>query len=99
MHTRFCPQCGRDGTLQTVAGDAAALGRAVRGCYDGSRYCFEGPLPTLKCEACGFTFATDVTDDDIHDACNCKQNPLCTCGRYQRAKGLRASRVPDNMPP
>jgi hypothetical protein len=95
MDARFCPQCGREGTLQQVAGDEA-IGRVERGCYDGTRYCFEGPLPTLKCAACGFGFASDVTDEDVHEDCTCEQNPLCTCGRYRRAKGLRASRAPDS---
>lgn len=88
MDATFCPHCGNKDTLRDAADDEA-IGHVEKGCYDGSRYCYEGPLPTLQCDACGFTFAIDVTEDEIHDDCSCGQNALCGCGRYRRARALR----------
>lgn len=87
MEPQFCPQCGRQGTLHDAE---LPLAIAERGCYDGTTYCYVGPLPTLKCEACGFTFSTDVADNVVHASCHCSENALCTCGRYRRAKALRS---------
>ncbi len=97
MEPRFCPQCGQQETLLDDA--EHPLATAERGCYDGTTYCFVGPLPTLRCGACGFRFAIDVAKSEEHATCNCEGNALCTCGRYRNAKALRTIVGDPPLPP